>query len=83
MVLILKNKLLNYCERLEKKKCIKQQSFIEFTSLNLFFLEGNLCDKYFEYKCYKLYNISKWLKINIERSDIQDYLRNKNCVKKI
>ena len=77
------NKLLNFCEKLEVKKYLKQPTFVQFIGLNLFFLEGNLCDKYFEYKFYKLYNISKWLKINIERSDIQDYLRNKNCIKKI
>jgi len=83
MDLKMKVKFLNFCEKLEMKKYLKQPSFVEFIGSNLFFLEGNLCEKYFEFKCYKLYNISKWLKINIERGEIQDYLRNKNGVKKI
>ena len=75
MNMMFKLKLLLYCENLIDKNYFIYPSFFEFVCSNHFFLNGNLCDKYFEYRCYKLFVMSKKLKINISKCEIEKYLK--------
>lgn len=72
-----KLKSLIYCEKLIDKNYFDFPSFFEFICSNHYFLQGNLCDKFFEYRCYKLYIMSKKLKITISKIEIEKYLKNK------
>ena len=69
-----KYKLLNYVfHNLFKKKSYREIGLLEFINKNDYFLSDKFCDVYKEYQKFCLYKISKRLKINLVKTDIDKY----------